>query len=284
MKRLAVWSLALLMAAPITALAESAATRSDMRMLQTEADLLEESLRMVPDTHPRAGEFARRERQIRADLERLSTQVERHRRAERAELGASEADVNRLRREMVALRTDIDASVGARARLAERDFELREGTQIQIRLEQGLSSRTARPEDRVSASIAESVRADGMIVIPAGTSVEGVVQSVEPARRPAHGGRLELSFDRMFTSDGRRIDVRTQVVDLKEESIDKSKAGLGALAGGVLGALLEGKEGAIIGALVGGGGAIVATKGDEVDLPAGAILTLRLDRPVFVRR
>ena len=39
----------------------------------------------------------------------------------------------------------------------------------------------------------------------------------------------------------------------------------------------------LIGVLVGGGGAVVASKGDDVELPAGTVVNLRLERPVAVR-
>jgi hypothetical protein len=36
--------------------------------------------------------------------------------------------------------------------------------------------------------------------------------------------------------------------------------------------------------VVGGTGGIVATKGEEVELPEGSVLTLRLERPITIRR
>ena len=159
------------------------------------------------------------------------------------------------------------------------DVDVPDGTQIEVRLEASVSSRDARPEDRVTASVAESVHVDGQIAIPAGATIEGIVQSVEPARRPAHGGRLELSFDTLAV-DGERTRMSARVVSVQEDSLDKSKAGIGAVVGGVLGAIVDGKKGAIVGALVGGTGAVVATRGDDVELPSGTRLTLRLERPV----
>ena len=55
------------------------------------------------------------------------------------------------------------------------------------------------------------------------------------------------------------------------------------MLGGILGGVLDGKKGALIGVLVGGGGAVVASKGDDVELPAGTVVNLRLERPVAVR-
>ena len=48
--------------------------------------------------------------------------------------------------------------------------------------------------------------------------------------------------------------------------------------------VLRGKTGAIIGLVVGSGGAIAASKGDDVELPEGTVLTLRLERPLTLGR
>jgi outer membrane lipoprotein SlyB len=84
--------------------------------------------------------------------------------------------------------------------------------------------------------------------------------------------------------NGRRVGIDARVVRLSESGLDKSKAGLGAIIGGVLGAVIDGGKGALIGAIVGGTGAVVASSGDEVELPAGTILTIRLERRLAIAR
>jgi hypothetical protein len=243
----------------------------------------------VSDSNPRAREFRRRADAIRDDLSRLKDVVATEAREDREALGVSKSEVDAVRQATIELRGDIDRSLGAssgRSRAgsaSSRDVAIPDGTEIAVRLEQSISSKTARPEDRIEASVAEPVRVDGAVAIPAGASVRGIVQTVEPARRPAHGGRLELSFNALET-EGRTVPIRSRVVSLKEDSVDKSKVGIGAALGGILGAVLDGGKGALIGVLVGGGGAVVGTKGDEVELPAGTILTLRLERPVPTAR
>jgi hypothetical protein len=49
-----------------------------------------------------------------------------------------------------------------------------------------------------------------------------------------------------------------------------------------VGGILGGLEGAIIGAAVGAGGVIAATEGQDVVLPAGTIMRIRMDRPAEV--
>jgi hypothetical protein len=135
----------------------------------------------------------------------------------------------------------------------------------------------------VVATVTEPVTRNGRTAIPAGTEVRGSVASVQRAQRPSKGGRLELEFDQLLV-DGQRVGMDARVVRVEESGIDKKKAGLGAVIGGVLGAVLDGKSGALIGAIVGGGGAVVASSGEEVELPAGTVLTVQLERPVTLAR
>jgi hypothetical protein len=177
------------------------------------------------------------------------------------------------------LRDDIEEAFGRR----EGELTLPEGTSIQVRLAHALSSRTARREDRVDATVAEPVRAQGVLALPAGAQVQGVVTAVEPAQRPSKAGRMEIEFDRVYL-DGVRVDMRGRVAEISESGERAEKAGIGAIVGGVLGGLLGGKKGAIAGILVGGGGAVVATRGEDVELPAGTVLTVRLERPLVIQR
>jgi hypothetical protein len=260
----------------------AAATNAELRALRTEVNRLDDSLRTLEDDHPRAAEFREREVGIREDLTWLGGEIRRHQRDESQGLGATKTEVEKLRREIGSLRNDIiDAAYDVPSSRGEVDVP--DGTEIQVRLEETLTSKTARVEDRVAASVSEPVTVDGRRVIPAGAEVRGVVQSVDRAQRPSKGGRLELAFDSLAVN-GRRVSMDARVVRLSESGLDKSKAGLGAIIGGVLGAVIDGGKGALIGAIVGGTGAVVASSGDEVELPAGTILTIRLERPLAVAR
>jgi len=273
-------------AAAVPALADhpGSATPSQLRELRTEVNRLDDALKMVKDDDPRAREFRDRERQIREDLAWLRDEMLEHGRDETKGLGATSAEVESLRSAIRSLRDDIDASIEEPVSDRAREIDVPDGTQIQLRLEEPLSSKTARREDRVVATVVEPVYGDrdgGRPAIPAGTEVRGVVENVERAQRPSKGGRLDVSFDSLVMGDQPvRMDAR--VVDMKEGGIDKRRAGLGALVGGVLGAVLDGKKGLLVGAILGGGGAVVASSGEEVELPAGTLLTLRLERPLRV--
>jgi hypothetical protein len=285
MKRLLILGLVAMLGGAVQAAADhpTGATTADIRQLQSEADSLDASMQALPDSHPRAAEFRRREGEIRDDLIWLRGQVRRHQRNESQGLGASQAEVSELRDSIVALRNDVDNALDRRASSWSGELNVPNGTEVAVRLDTSISSRTARREDRVDGTVIDSVRIDGRTAIPSGARVRGIVNNVEPAGRASSGGRIELAFDQLILPNGRRVDIRSSVASIDEGGFDKKRAGLGAVIGGILGGVLDGKKGALIGVLVGGGGAVVADKGREVELPAGTVVNLRLDRPVAVR-
>jgi hypothetical protein len=158
------------------------------------------------------------------------------------------------------------------------------GTELDVRLDQRLSSDTARVEDRFEATTVVDLRENNRVVIPAGSRVRGVVTSVRNAGRLERRGELQLSFDQI-TINGRNVPIRGTVTEALEAGgyrEDAEKIGAGAAVGAVLGGILGGVRGAITGILIGGGGVVAATEGQDVDLPSGTILRMRLDQDVNV--
>src|SRR6266702_3090597 len=145
-----------------------------------------------------------------------------------------------------------------------------------------------RREDRFEASVLRAVRSGDRVAIPAGTRVRGIVRDVERAQRPSRAGRLDLDFDSLYL-DRERLDLRARVVSVSEDDRREGpstagKAGIGATLGAILGGVLGGSKGALIGILVGGTGAVAGTKGEEVELPAGTVVRIRLERPLTLSR
>jgi len=262
-----------------TAQADDEATVDDLQRLQADLSNLDSDLAALEPGDPKADEFRKRADQIRDETVYLKVKMEHHQRDGGSGTGVSPDEVARVREMVDDLRDDIDRSFGG----AGGEIRLPEGTSIQVRLSHALSSKTARREDRVDASVATPVRAEGAIAIPAGSEIHGVVREVQQAERPSKAGRLEIEFDSLYL-DQTRFDMRGRVAEIHESGDQAQKAGIGAVVGGILGGLLGGKGGAIAGILIGGGGAVVATKGDDVELPAGTVLTVRLDRPLTITR
>ena len=159
------------------------------------------------------------------------------------------------------------------------------GQQMDVRLQTPLSSGTAKPEQRFEATTAVDLMQGDNVLIPAGSTVRGVVSSAEPAGRLDRSGKLTLAFDQVVVN-GREYPARamaTQVFEsggIREEGKTIGTAGaIGAIVGGIIGGL----EGVLIGAAVGSGGVIAATEGKDIELPPGTIIRIRLDQPLQIR-
>ena len=160
---------------------------------------------------------------------------------------------------------------------------------IGIRLDAPISTRTARVEDRVSATVSRDVTVAGRTAIAAGVRLEGTVVLVERGGRFRNRPRLGLQFDRMILADGTRVNLKTDTIYREGDSPTAdatAKVGTGAVAGAILGAMIGGKKGAVIGSAAGAaGGVATVMRGDEgeASLPGGAPLTVRLTEDVAVR-
>lgn len=155
------------------------------------------------------------------------------------------------------------------------------GTSLPIVLEAGLTTKTAKPEDRVVAELAADVVVDGDVLLPAGSEVSGHVVSAVRSGRVQGKARLVVSFDsirvggKTFRIDATGFDVTAGSSAGKDAKI----AGGAAAGGAVIGAIADGGEGALKGGLIGGalgGAAVLATRGKEVELPAGSRYKIEL--------
>ena len=159
------------------------------------------------------------------------------------------------------------------------------GQELDVRLQNSLSSESATVEQRFEATTAVDLTQNGRVLVPAGSTVRGVVSDVKKAGRVERAGSLTLSFDQIVVN-GREIPIRataTQVFESGGIREEAGTAGVGAGVGGIIGGVLGGVKGAILGAVIGAGGAIAATDGKDITLPAGAIVRLRLNSDVNVR-
>ena len=169
-----------------------------------------------------------------------------------------------------------------------REVTLPEGTTLQLRLQSAIASDTSKVEEPVRAQLAAAVTADGATVLPAGTAVVGNVTEVERSGRVKGRARLAYRFTSL-TRDGERYDIATAPIAHEAEGSkgdDAKKIAIGAGVGAAIGAIAGGGSGAATGAAIGGGagtGVVLATRGEEVRLEAGAAVTTRLTSPLTVR-
>lgn len=176
-----------------------------------------------------------------------------------------------------------DSSTSSGRRTGRREIPV--GQELDVRLQSELDSDTAQVEDRFEATTAVDLLVDGDVAVPAGSRLRGIVTAVDDADRIDRKGRLSLSFDQI-TVNGRSYPIRATLVEALESGgykEDAAKIGAGAGVGAIIGGILGGVKGALAGILIGGGGVIAATEGQDVVLPAGSILRIRLDSPLAIR-
>ena len=170
-----------------------------------------------------------------------------------------------------------------------REYTVPDGTKLSLTLTTAIDSRTSKVEDPVEASLVEAVLVGEAEVWPSGSTVKGTVSAVEASGKVKGLAAITLHFTSLAPLG--RTD-RYDIVATYSETADATKGedaakiGIGAGAGAAVGGLLDGKGGAAKGAAVGGGAGtavVLATTGKEVEHPAGARLTVRLQKSVDVR-
>ena len=166
-------------------------------------------------------------------------------------------------------------------------IQLAAGTNIVVRMIDGVDSEKNSVGQTFAASIDEPVMINGQTVIPRGA--DAVVKLVDAKESGKLTGRTSLTLDLMSVKvNGRMVDVNTQTVS--EESASRGArtakvAGGAAAVGTIIGAIAGGGKGAAIGAGAGGAagaGAETVTKGQRVKIPSETRLTFTLDTAVRI--
>jgi type IV secretory pathway VirB10-like protein len=165
------------------------------------------------------------------------------------------------------------------------------GTSFEVEFTQGLASNTSSAGETFRARIVSDVRRDGAVAIPAGSEVLGVVTDAVGARRIGGQAKLTVKFTDLVLPSGSTVPLRASFVEEGKSRAGRDAATIGgSTAGGaLLGRILSNgsrTRGTIIGALVGAavGTAIAAkTAGEEVVIPEGSVVSLKLDEPLAVK-
>jgi hypothetical protein len=180
------------------------------------------------------------------------------------------------------------AAAPAPSRPRFREVTAPANTSLSLELITALSSETAQIEDPVRARLRQPVIADGDTVLPAGVVLSGSVIDVARAGRVQGRSRLVFRFTEVEL-DGAREEIRTNPVTFEGEATkgeDATKIGAGAVGGAIIGGILGGGSGAAKGAAIGGAagtGVVLATRGRDVTLAAGADVATTLATPFFVQ-
>ena len=162
------------------------------------------------------------------------------------------------------------------------------GSVLELELLTALDTSVNRVGDEIQARTISPLYVKGKPVLAQGSYVEGRVTAVQASGKVKGKASIGFTFDRLSTHTGVK-EIRTTFVE-KEAASRKKKdatiiggaAGAGALIGGILG----GKKGAAIGAGIGGAGGtgvVLTTKGEEIRIPVGSEINVRLDEELVLQ-
>ncbi|HEY1339124.1 MAG TPA: hypothetical protein VGF59_16535 [Bryobacteraceae bacterium] len=170
---------------------------------------------------------------------------------------------------------------------ARGPIELPSGTNLVVRLIDGVDSEVNRVGQTFAASLDEPVMLNGETLIPRGVDV--TLKLVDAKESGKLTGKAELTLDLVSVRvNGRMVDINTQTVSRESSSRGERTAkvaGGTAAVGAIIGAIAGGGKGAAIGAAAGGAagaGAEVVTKGQKVKIPSETRLTFVIDNPVTI--
>ena len=170
----------------------------------------------------------------------------------------------------------------------EREVTIPAGTRLRLRLETSHASNTSGVEDQVQAHLSAPVVVNGTTVLPSNAAITGHVTVARPSGKVKGRAYLAVRFTEVRRDDERyRMSTSTwgrEARGTKEK--DAVKIAVPGAVGGVVGAIVGGKKGAVIGAGVGAGtgtAVVLSTAGEQVRLPRGSTLIVRLTAPLVVR-
>jgi hypothetical protein len=168
------------------------------------------------------------------------------------------------------------------------------GTMLTLRLNDRLGTENSKVGDHFTAAVASDLRAqNGAVVIPSGAVVHGSVTGLKESDNAGEQAAIRLDFERI-NINGRDypFEARIEQADVQRsgESRDETlkKAGIGAAAGAVLGAIIgDGDLGKIVGgaAIGAAAGTIVSLGLGDVaaELPAGTEMRVQTTNSIALR-
>ena len=113
----------------------------------------------------------------------------------------------------------------------------------------------------------------------------GTVTEAKNSGRVKGKASIAFRFERV-RFDNESIPIQTALVKIEagqNKGDDVKKGGAGAGLGAIVGGIAGGGKGAAIGAVAGGTGAVLATKGREVEIAPGTVVTAFVQSALTVR-
>jgi hypothetical protein len=187
------------------------------------------------------------------------------------------------------------------ARSDEHSITIPAGTTVPVALKHAISTKSARPGDKVYAETTFPYVLNDQMLIPAGTYVQGVISEVKRPGRVKGRAELQVHFTTLIFPSGytvmmpgavenvpgaeetRMKDSEGTIQQEGEKGKDVKTAAGTTASGALIGAAAGGGKGALIGAASGGvAGLAIAllSRGSDVRLEPGTTLEMVFQRPV----
>ena len=150
-----------------------------------------------------------------------------------------------------------------------KEVLLPEKTVFKIAINDKVSSKTNMVGDEVTFTVREDVKVGNNLVLPKGSQGSGVITKVSQPKSFGRSGKLDISFDQVFSLDDEPIPTV-----LGPEAKEKLKMEAAAVGASAVGALALGPIG-----LVGG----FFVKGKDVEIPVGTELYIQTQSSVTTK-
>ena len=168
------------------------------------------------------------------------------------------------------------------------------GTSFKITFDSGINSGSLEKNDRLTATLTENFVYNGSIIAPAGSLVYGNTTDAKNAGYAYGSGALEINFNQILTPDGNLINISTDNIYMEEKS-ERAKKMTRDVVIGALGTMLIGAAFTALGGsdewgrnmlIYGGVGALggglrgAMQRGKDVNIPDGTTFEIKLNQPL----
>jgi hypothetical protein len=162
------------------------------------------------------------------------------------------------------------------------------GTWVTIRVNEPLSSDHNQPGDAFTATLAQPVVVNGLVVARRGQLVSGRITEAKKAGRVSGVSRLGLEVTEIGLADGSQTQIKTSMLERQGNTSygrDAAAIGVTTATGAAIGAGVNGGVGAGVGAaagLVASTVGVLLTRGRPTVVYPETPMTFRLETPVTV--
>jgi hypothetical protein len=174
-------------------------------------------------------------------------------------------------------------------------LELPAGTTFEVLMVTPVDTRTSNVGDKIEATLAAPLYVNGKTVANQDAVIRGEISELTRASRAKSEedrAGVKFLFTSLETVDGEKVLHATvtnsegRMIAKSTSTRDKLLIGGGALLGAITGKVAgKDKKATVLGAVGGavlGTGIVLASKGHELEVPAGSKVSLRVDEPITI--